>query len=146
MVPLPAPLWTCVGRRGGGKGKETEAERDREKQREREAERDGSRQRERQTVHFSSVHSLSCVRLFATLWPAARQASVSIATSRSLLKLMSIESVMPSNHLILCHPLLLLPPSLPASESFPISQLFTSGGQSTGVSASASVLLINIQD
>ena len=53
-----------------------------------------------------SVQLLSCVRLFATPWTAARQASLSIINSRSLLKLMSIESMMPSNHLILCHPLL----------------------------------------
>ena len=58
---------------------------------------------------FSSIQSLSCVRLFVTLWTAACQASLSITNSRSLLKLMSIESVMPSNHLILCRPLLLLP-------------------------------------
>ena len=60
--------------------------------------------------------------------------------SQSSLRLTCIESVMPSSHLILCHPLLLLPPALPASESFPMSQLFTSGGQSTGVSALASFL------
>ena len=59
--------------------------------------------------HDSSVQSLSCVWLFATPWTAAHQASLSITNSRSLLKCMSIESVMPSNHLILCHPLLLLP-------------------------------------
>ena len=58
---------------------------------------------------FSSVHSLSHVRLFATPWTAARQASLSITNSRSSPKPMSIELVMPSNHLILCHPLLLLP-------------------------------------
>ena len=58
---------------------------------------------------FSSVQSLSRVQLFATPWTAARQASLFITNSCSLLKLMSIESVMPSNHLILCHPLLLLP-------------------------------------
>ena len=58
---------------------------------------------------FSSVQSLSHVRLFATPWTAAHQASLSITNSRSLPKLMSIESMMPSNHLILCHPLLLLP-------------------------------------
>ena len=57
----------------------------------------------------SSVQSLSHVRLFATPWTAARQASLSITNSRSLPKLMSIKSVMPPNHLILCHPLLLLP-------------------------------------
>ena len=59
--------------------------------------------------NFSSVQSLSRVQLFATPWIAARQASLSITNSWSLLKLMSIESVMPSSHLILCHPLLLLP-------------------------------------
>ena len=58
---------------------------------------------------FSSVQSFSCVRLFATPWIAALQVSLSITNSRSLLRLMSIESVMPSSHLILCHPLLLLP-------------------------------------
>ena len=56
---------------------------------------------------FSSVQSLSCARLFVTPWTAAHQASLSITNSWSLLKLMSIELVMPSNHLILCHPLLL---------------------------------------
>ena len=67
---------------------------------------------------FSSVQSLSRVRLFATPWIAACQASLSITNSRSSLKLTSIESVMPSRHLILCRPLFLLPQSLPASESF----------------------------
>ena len=61
------------------------------------------------SVQFSSVQSLNRVRLFATPWIAAHQDSLSIANSRSLLKFMSIESVMPSSHLILCHPLLLLP-------------------------------------
>ena len=61
------------------------------------------------SVQFSSVQSLSCVWLFATLWTAARQPSLSINNSQSLPKLMSIELVMPSNHLILCHPLFLLP-------------------------------------
>ena len=60
-------------------------------------------------MRFSSVQSLSRVRLFATQWTAARQASLSITNSRSLFRLMSIESVMPSHHLILCRPLLLLP-------------------------------------
>ena len=64
-----------------------------------------------QTFPFSSVQSLSNIQLFATPWTAARQALLSITNSWSLLKLMSIESVMPSNHLILCHPLL-LPPSI----------------------------------
>ena len=67
---------------------------------------------------FSSVQSLSYVRLFATPWTAARQASLSIMNSLSLLKLMSIESVIPSNHLILCHPLLLLPSIFPSIRVF----------------------------
>ena len=142
---------------------------------------------------FSSVQSLSCVWLFPTPGTAVCQASLSIINSWSLLKLMSIELVMPSNHLVLCHPLTLfkieqsvdcntpgfpihhqLPelaqayvhrvgdaiqpsPSLsipffsclrsfPASGSFLMSQLFTSGDQSIGVSASATVLPMNIQD
>ena len=70
------------------------------------------------TVQFSSVQSLSHVRLFATSWTAAHQASLSITNSRSLLKLTSIESVMTSNHLILCHPLLLLPSTLPSIRVF----------------------------
>ena len=86
-------------------------------------------------AQFSSVQSLSRVRLFATPWITACQASLSITNSRSSLRLTSIESAMPSSHLILCCPLLLLPPTLPASESFPMSQLFTWGGQSTGVPA-----------
>ena len=95
---------------------------------------------------FSSVQSLSRVRLFATPWIAACQASLSITNSWSSLKLTSIESVMPSSHLILRCPLLLLPQSLPASESFPVSQLLAWGGQSTGVSALASFLPKNTQD
>ena len=67
---------------------------------------------------FSSVQSLSHVQLFAIPWTAARQASLSITNSRSLLKLMSIESVMPSNQLILCCPLLLLPSILPSIRVF----------------------------
>ena len=89
---------------------------------------------------FSSVQSLSHVWFFTTAWIAAHQASLSITNSKSSLRLTSIKSVMPSSHLILCRPLLLLPQSLPASESFPMSQLFAWGGQSTGVSASASFL------
>ena len=95
---------------------------------------------------FSSDQSLSRVQLFATPWPIACQASLSISNSQTLLKLKSIESVMPSNHLILCCPLLLPPLIFPGSGSFQMSQLFTSGGQSIGVSASASVLPMNIQD
>ena len=84
---------------------------------------------------FSSVQLLSHVQLFATPWTAAHQASLSITNSWSLVKLMSIESVMPSNHLILCHPLLLLP------STFPRIRVFSneSGSQSTGVSDSVSV-------
>ena len=74
-----------------------------------------------------AVHSLTHVQLFVTPWTAAHQASLSFTISQSLLKLMSTESVMPSNHLIFC-------------------LLFASGGQSIGVSASASVLPMNIQD
>ena len=70
------------------------------------------------SVHFSSVKSLSHVQLFATPWTAARQASLSITNSRSLPKPMSIESVMPSSHLILCCPLLLLPPIPPSIRVF----------------------------
>ena len=69
-------------------------------------------------VQFSSVQSLRDVWLFTTPWIAARQASLSITNSRSLLKLMSIESVMPSSHLILCRPLLLLPPIPPSIRVF----------------------------
>ena len=89
---------------------------------------------------FSSVQSFSRVWLFVTPWIAAHQASLSITNSRSSLRFMSIESVMRSSHLILCHPLLLLPTILPVSKSFPMSQLFAWGGQSTGVSALASFL------
>ena len=67
---------------------------------------------------FSSVQSLSHVRLFATPWTAAHQASLSITNSQSLLKLMSIELVMPSSHLILCHLLLLLPSVFPSIRVF----------------------------
>ena len=69
-------------------------------------------------TQFSSVQSLSRVRLSVTPWTAACQASLSITNSRSLLKLMSIESVMPSSHLILCHPLLLLPSIFPSIRFF----------------------------
>ena len=67
---------------------------------------------------LSSVQSLSCVQLFATPWTAARQASLSITNSWSLLRLMSIELVMPSNHLILCHSLLLPPSIIPSIRVF----------------------------
>ena len=95
--------------------------------------------------HFSSVQSLSRVRHFATPWTAAGQASLSITNSRSPPKPTSIHSVMPSNHLILCRPLLLLPSIFPSNRSFQMSQLFVSDGQSVGISAS-SVLAMNTQD
>ena len=83
-------------------------------------------------TQFSSVQLLTSVHLFGTPRPAARQASLSITNSRSFLKLMSIESVKTSNHLILCHLLLLLP------SIFPSIRVFSN--------VSASVLLMNIQD
>ena len=67
-----------------------------------------------------------------------------LTNSQSLLKIMSIESMIPSNHLVLCHPLLLLPPIFPSSRAFPVSQFFASGGQRIGASASVSVLPVNI--
>ena len=77
------------------------------------------RQHQRRFIQFSSVPSFSCVWLLATPRIAARQASLSITNSRSSLKLMSIESVMSSSHLILCRPLLLLPPVPPSIRVFP---------------------------
>ena len=70
------------------------------------------------SLHQRSDQSLSRVRLFATPWITARQASVSLTNSRSSLRLTSIESVIPSSHLILCHPLLLLPPIPPSIRVF----------------------------
>ena len=84
-------------------------------------------------------------QLFVTPWTVARQTSLSLIIFWSLLKLMSIESLMPSNHLILFRLFSSCPQSFPASGSFPISRLFTSGGQSIGASASGSVLPMNIQ-
>ena len=95
---------------------------------------------------ISSVQSLSCVWLFEIPWTAACQASLSINNSQSLLKLMSIESVRPSNYLILVIPFYSQLQSFPASRSFQISQFFASGAQSIEVSASASVLPMNIRD
>ena len=97
-------------------------------------------------VGFSSVQSLSPVRLFVTPWTAAHQASLSITNSQSLLKLMSFELVMPSSHLILCHPLLLLPSVFASIRVFFNESVLHISGQSTGVSASASVLPMSIQD
>ena len=89
---------------------------------------------------FSSVQSLNRVRLFATPWTIACQSSLSITNSQSLLKLMSIESVMPSNHLLLCRPSdwRLCLQSFPASGSFQMSQFFASGAQSISFSFSIS--------
>ena len=84
-------------------------------------------------IHFIVVQLLSRVQLFVTPWAVARQAPPSPTVSWSLLKFMSIESVMLSNHLILCRPLLLL-----------VSRLFVSGGQSIEATASVSVLPVNI--
>ena len=97
-------------------------------------------------IEISSVQSLSRVQLFVTPWTAAHQASLSISSSRSSLKLTSTESETPSNHLILCCPFSSCLQSFPASGSFPLSQFFASCGQSIGASASASVLPVNTQD
>ena len=88
------------------------------------------------TREFSSVQSLSRVWLFATLWTAARQASLSITNSQSLFKFMSIESVMPSNHLIFCCPLLLLPSVLPNSSLCNVSSIRWSNYWSFSISLS----------
>ena len=81
-----------------------------------------------------------------TLWPAAYQASLSFTNTRRVLKLMSVELEMPSNHLILCYLLFsFCLQFFPESRSFPINWFFTSGGQCIGASASASVLPMNIQ-
>ena len=96
------------------------------------------------SLSLSSVAQL-CLTL-CDPWTTAFQASLSITNSWSLLKLMSIELVMPSNHLILSWPLLLLPSIFPSIRVFPMSQFFASSGQSIGASASASVLPMNIKD
>ena len=96
------------------------------------------------SVQFNSV-AQSCPT-FVTPWTAAYQASLSITNSQSLPKPMSIELVMPSNHLIFCRPHLLLPQSFSASGSFKMSQFFASGSQSIGDAASTSVLPMNTQD
>ena len=96
-------------------------------------------------VQFSSVQSLSCAWLFATPWIAAHQASLSITNSRSLPKLMYIESVMPSSHLILCRPLLLLPPITPSIRVFSHESALCMRWPKYWVSALASVLPKNTQ-
>ena len=95
---------------------------------------------------LSSVQALSQCPALCDPVDCTHQAFLSITKCCSLFKLMSIELVMPSNHLILCHPLLLCLQSCPATGSFPMSQFFTRGGQSIGVPASASVFPMNIQD
>ena len=97
-------------------------------------------------VQFSSVQLLSRVQLFVTPWTTTCQASLSITNSRSPPKPKSTESVMPSNPLILCHPLSSCPQSFPVSGSSQMSQIFASSGQCIGVSASTSVLPMNTQD
>ena len=94
------------------------------------------------SVQYSSVQLLSHVRLFVNPWTTARQASLSITNSQSPSKPMSIESVMPFNHLILCHPVLLLLSIFPSIKVFSNESV----GQSIGVSASASVLPMNTRD
>ena len=113
--------------------------------------------------HCAVVQSLSHIQLFVTPWTAAQQASLSFSISQSLLKFMSIELMMPSKHSSSVAPFSSCPQSFTASGSFPISRLlsscvvltsgsfpmsqfFVSGGQSIGVSASASILPVNIQD
>ena len=99
------------------------------------------------SVQFSSFQLLSHFQLFVTPWTSAREASLSITNSQSLLKLTSIELVVPSNHPILCCPLLLPRSVFPSFRTFSNESVkFTSGSQSIGVSASSSVLPVNIQD
>ena len=94
---------------------------------------------------FCCLVAKSCLALHNPM-DCSTLSSLSLTISQSLLKFTSFESVMPSNHLIFCCPLLILPQSFPASGSFPMSQFFALGGQSIGVSALASVLPKNIQD
>ena len=99
-----------------------------------------------QMFQFSSVQFTVHAQCFVTPWTAACQSSLSITNFQSLLKLMSIESVVPFNHLVLCHPLILPPSTFPRMKVFPMSLFFASGSQSIGVSVSASILPVNIQD
>ena len=94
---------------------------------------------------FTVVQSPSCVWLFATPWTTACQASLSFTIDWSLPTFMSFALVMPSSHLILWCPLLLLPSVFPSIRTFPMSWLFTPGNQNTGASASASALPLSIQ-
>ena len=96
---------------------------------------------------FSSVQSLSCVWLFTTPWTATRQAFLSITNSQSLPKPMFIELMMPSSHLILCHPLLFLPPIFPQHQGlFKWVSFLHQVHQNIRVSASTTVLPMNTQD
>ena len=97
------------------------------------------------SLHLVVAQALSCVWLFAIPWTAACQASLSFSILWSLLKFMSTESKMLTNHLILCLPILVLPSIFPSIRVFPVSQLFILGGHSTGASAAASVLPMKIQ-
>ena len=96
-------------------------------------------------VSGGDVQSLSCVWLFVTPMDCTYQPPLSFTISQNLLKFMSIESVMLYNYLILCHPFLLLPSIFSSMRAFPMSQLFTLGGQNIGASASASVLPRSMQ-
>ena len=112
----------------------------------RHAGRDISEEYQKDSVVYTNivvVQLLSCVQFFVTL--AAHQASLSFTVSQSLLKLMSTVLVMPSSHLILSHPLLLLPSIFSGIGVFPVNWFFASSGQRIGVSASALVLPMNIQ-
>ena len=95
--------------------------------------------------NVAAVQLLSRLCLFETPWTAAHQASLAFTLSQSLVKVMSFESMVLSNHLILCRPLLLLPSIFPLIRVFFSDSLFSSGGQSTGISASASVLPMSVQ-
>ena len=97
------------------------------------------------SVQFSSVQSLSRVRLFATPWIAAHQDSWSITNSQSSLRFKSIESVMPSSHLILCRPLLLLAPTPPSIRVFSNESTLRIGGQSTGLRATC-ILMLRVRE
>ena len=94
---------------------------------------------------FLVVRLLSHVQLFATPWTAACQSPLSFTVFQSLLRFMSTELLMLTNHLILCNLLLLSPSKFPSIRVFPVSRLLTSGGQSIGASAFASILPMNIQ-
>ena len=99
------------------------------------------------TFHFHALEKDMATHSSVLAWRIpVRQASLSITNSQSSPKLMSIESVIPSSHLILCRPLLLLPSIFPSIRVFKMSQFFISGGQSIGVSASTSFPPMNTQD